>query len=331
MPEITSFPFDTLPPPAFRPESGRRIVRLGTGLACVGLVVPVIVGVLAGAAIGIDSADSDAAGLVAAASVLPAFAIFLGGTLLISRGRQLQALPAAELLRQDRRSPVLFLRSFDDDDLVDPTPRMVPLGDYFPRRYEETLAAALQPVGPMVSIGRPGDRVALLGGGRLFVPDHAWRAAVDYLRERAAAVVLVVGRTDGVWWEITTCLERVALQRLLFFFPYIEEAGKRRSVWQRLVFFHPAEIPLWNKPYRRMEREREARYALFRERVQPAFSRTLPETLGGALFIDFLGDGAPRALATVRPWWWPLAILSPSLRRMIVDPVRTLRPFVEKV
>jgi len=328
--DIAAFPFDTLPAPSFRPESGRRIVRLGAVVACASMLVPILSGLVALRLYSV-AANPNADGWVAAVSVLPSLAIFIGGVLLIARGRQLQALPALDLLRQDRRTPVLFLRSFDDDDLVDPTPRMVPFGDFFPRRYEETLAAALRPVGPMVSIGRPGETLALLGGGRLFVPDHAWRVAVDYLRHHAAAVVLMVGRTDGIWWEIASCLKRVPLPRLLFFFPYVEEAGKRRSVWQRLIFFHPAELPLWGKPYWRMERERQARYALFRERVGPALSRALPETLGNALFIDFTGADTPRALTTVRPWWWPITILSPSMRHMIMNPVRTLQPFVDKL
>jgi hypothetical protein len=324
--DAESWPFDTLSPPGFRPAAGRWTVRGGVLLVTASVLLPLVVGLIAGTAF--DGTDPS---LLSAVGALASVGVIILGALLIDRGRRMQALPAQELLRRDRRAPVLFLRSFDDDDLVDPTPRMVPLGDYFPRRYEESLARALEAVGPMISIGRPGDTLALLGGGRLFVPDHAWRTAVDYLRHRSAVVALMVGRTEGVWWEIASCLESVPLERLLFFFPYVEERVKRRSVWQRLIFIHPANFPLWSKPYQRMEREREARYALFRDRVQPKLRRALPETLRGSLFIDFLNDGTSRALRTVRPAWWPLTLASPSVRHMAVHKARTLQPFVAKV
>ena len=132
--------------------------------------------------------------------VMVVYVVFLVGVRFIARGRRMRAIPAVDLLRKDTRAPVLFLRSFEDDDLIDPTPRMVPMGDLFQQRYEEWLSNPLYAIGPVISIGRPGDKLALLGGARLFVPDHAWQSAIEYLRERAAAVILMVGRTEGVWW-----------------------------------------------------------------------------------------------------------------------------------
>ena len=78
-------------------------------------------------------------------------------------------------------------------------------------------------------------------------------------------------------------------------------------------------------------REREQRYRLFRGRVEPLLAKSLPLSLGSALFIDFKEDGTPRVLTTVRPWWWPVALLTPSLRLMLADHGRTLQPFVDKL
>jgi hypothetical protein len=330
--DLTELPFDTLPPPPYRPGTGRSLTVVGALFILTSLGLPASLFLYAASGPDLELNPNDPAGLgVVVFAALLSFTLVIVGALLIARGRQLRALPAQVLLAHDRREPILFLRSFDDDDLIDPTPRMVPLGDYFPRRYEESLAAALQAVGPMITIGRPGDQFELLGAGRLFVPDHAWKAAVAYLQARAAIVVLMVGRSEGIWWEITSSLTDIPRERLLFFFPYIEEAKKRRSVWQRLFFFHPANLPLSSRTYRRMELEREQRYALFRERVQPQLPGPLPGTLGSALFIDFQADGTPRALRTVRPWWWLVAIMTPSVRRMLVDYRRSLVPFVAKL
>jgi hypothetical protein len=328
--DFAQFPFDTVPPPPYKPRLGRWLVLAGGATIGVSCVVPIIIFVAAGVLV---EPDSDDVGTTIALIVvtLVSLVICMVGVALIARGRQLQASSALQLLQSDRRAPVLFLRSFDDDDLIDPTPRMIPLGDMFPRRYEESLAQALQAVGPMVTIGRPGDELALLGGGRLRVPDHAWKAAVDYLRKRASVVVLMVGRSQGLWWEITSSLQSVPIEQLLCFFPYVEETKRRRSFMQRFFYYHPAELPLLTGTYRRMTQEREQRYRLFRERVQPLVAKPLPLTIEDALFIDFTEDGTPRVLKTVRPWWWPIALLTPSLRLMLADHGRTLQPFLDKL
>lgn len=326
---MTALPFDTLPPPPYRPLTGAWLQGLGGAMIGLGLVLPAAIAIVLAPAGEFETVSSAVVFFIVFISSF--IGLGLVGVVLFASGRQMRALPAAELLRRDPRPPVLFLRSFDDDDLIDPTPRMVPMGDWFPRRYEESLAKALRAVGPMIAIGRPGEKLALLGAGRVFVPDHAWQAAVEHLSATAAAVVLMVGRSKGVWWEIESSLRLVPLQRLLFFFPYVEEAARRRSLWQRFFHYHPANTPLSRQPFLRMEQERQARFALFRERMQPHLSQPLPETIEHALFIDFQPDGRPRALITTRPWWWPLAILTPSVGRMLSNVERTLSPFVEKL
>ncbi len=325
-----TLPFDILPAPPSRPLAGGVVIALGIILMVVGLVGPTLELYALEGDFNIDNLDTE----VFWAYVIFVLLILLGfyaGAWLIARGRRMRAVPATVLLADDSRPVVLYLRSFDDDDLVDPTPRMIPLGDYFERRYEESVCGALAAVGPMISIGRPGNTLAQLGGARLFVPDHAWQAAVAYLRQRAAAIVLVVGRTEGLWWEIETSLREIPHERLLFFFPYVEESRRRRSIWQRFFHINPSRLPLSNKAFKRMEAERQSRYELFREHVQPLLAAPLPDSMGTSQFLDFTGDGKPRLLAIIRPWWKPLAFLTPSAARMIINLERTLQPFVDKL
>ncbi|MCP5084717.1 MAG: hypothetical protein GY948_23775 [Alphaproteobacteria bacterium] len=321
------FPFEILPSPAYRPTKGQLFVVFGVLIMVLAALAP------AAAMFALDptfgSGEENFLPYLIGAPVL--YVVFLVGARFIARGRRMQAVPAVDMLREDGRAPVLFLRSFDDDDLIDPTPHMVPMGEMFQRRYEETLSSPLSAIGPVISIGRPGNELAMLGGARLFVPDDAWKSAIEFLRKRAATVILMVGRTEGLWWEINSSIETVPLERLLFFFPYVESAKLRQSVWQRFFNFVPARMPLSMKAYRRMEAERQARYALFRKRIQPLLSAPLPENLGNCQFIDFPTNGTPRLLASVRPWWWPIMFLTPSTTKMAINLRRTLAPFVKKL
>ena len=245
------------------------------------------------------------------------------------RGRRLRYARVVSL--DARKKPVLLLRSFGDDELLDPKPF-----DFFQRRYEETLARTLRRLGPVVCIGRPNDSLGFGGAARLYVSDEHWRKAVCHLLERAAAVVVVVGRTEGLWWEIDTAIATVDRARLLFFFPYV--AKSRRSGSRIADFWEFAGR--WNlsrRRYDQMEAERRERYQEFRRRCQ--LLHPLPEDPGRALFLDFLSDGtgrlhAPRHKA---PWKYGFGLanvladyLPGRMGRLRFDMDRTLQPFLSK-
>lgn len=103
---------------------------------------------------------------------------------LIDRGRRMRSLPADQLLRR-RGAPVLLLlllRSFNDDDLVDPT--FLPTYHVIPGRYENRFVKALAPLGPAVALGRPRERDPETGASRLYVRDEHWQRAIAYLMSR---------------------------------------------------------------------------------------------------------------------------------------------------
>lgn len=331
MPEkITKpLPFALLPPRPARPLIGSLLIATGLIAIVYGLFAPAAVPFVTDAD-SIEDALMEAPGstLLILASSLVALLTGVGG---IGRGRRLRMPPASDILFQQQEAPVLFLRSFDDDDLIDPTPRMIPLGDFFPRRYEESFARALRKLGPMIAIGRPGSRLPELGSQRLYVPDHAWKDAVEYLRTRAAAVLIVVGTTEGLWWEIDTSLVRLPRERLLFFFPYAERRQHRRSIWQRTLRWWMLRMPFSLAAYERMEADRQARYRVFRERAALQLDEPLPAELNDAQFMHFTAAGKAQFLPTRRPWWVVFAVFLPSTRRMVISLRGTLRPFVGKL
>lgn len=114
----------------------------------------------------------------------------------------------------DPRPPILFLRSFEDDQVS--LPSQGALGAILRfgaarERLDHLLVQQFSRHGPIVAIGRPGEKDLPFGAARIYVPDDIWQAKVMELARSARAVVLVADATSGVAWEIQTMLGEPAL------------------------------------------------------------------------------------------------------------------------
>jgi hypothetical protein len=267
--------------------------------------------------------------------VVPGLLALPFGAHVVIYGRRMRVKSALTVLSNDRRPHVLYLRSFDDDDLPDPTFRSpfhlqnLP-NPFIPKRYEERLAPTLRRIGPVVSIGRPGERRSELGTARVYVNDDEWQTAIRYFAQNAGAVLIVIGRTHSLWWEIDFALANVQPERLLFFFPYADKPSERRKFWRKYYEIIPSVIP--SSISERMETERQERYQLFRKRAEQDVFCSWPEDLGDAQFIDFLDAATPRLLPTKRPVEAIFySIIFPKSVRSWISIHKTLRPFIKKV
>jgi hypothetical protein len=145
----------------------------------------------------------------------------------LDMGRRLVAGSVAETLAKDHRREVLFLRSFADDELAIRTHRSlrhspVELATTLPfERFEVVLTWVLWRLGPVCAIGKPDTGRALqpLGAAREYYSDDTWRAAAHDRIASAALVVFVVGRTEGLQWEIRNARAQGALEKCLFVVP----------------------------------------------------------------------------------------------------------------
>jgi TM2 domain-containing membrane protein YozV len=127
-------------------------------------------------------------------------------------GWKYDARSAEEALARDPRPPVLYLRSFEAD------PQMVVTGHSRAARAagllsyatsvspEQELAFILERVGPVIAIGKPGERLPELGAARRYVADDQWREVVHRMMRDAALVVIRAGETENLWWEIEQAL-----------------------------------------------------------------------------------------------------------------------------
>ena len=158
---------------------------------------------------------------------LSAFALILLLIVAFSKGmayawriaKQYAALQAGEMRRRDTRPPVILLRSFGDDVVgVDRGPTVnTPLSfwDAKALTLEEVIERALWLAGPVIAIGRPGEKLPPAGAAREYVPDGDWQARVGELIAECRYVSVVAGTSEGLLWECRMLSEARALAKVV--------------------------------------------------------------------------------------------------------------------
>ncbi len=134
------------------------------------------------------------------------------------RSRRHEAISADEALARDPRPPVVYLRSFRDDGeavIEGGTPIHWALRATRAGSDEETMADILARLGPVIAVGKPGEPLPELGAARVYVSHDQWQQRVIALMQQAQLVVIRVGSSQGVMWEIEQALAQVPRQRLV--------------------------------------------------------------------------------------------------------------------
>jgi hypothetical protein len=141
------------------------------------------------------------------------------------------------LRARDGRPPILYLRSFEDDALRVATILSArrPFLELFTTRgtdpFEESVTWQISPYGPVVAVGRPGRSLASLGAARDHLPDDIWRQEVARRMAEARVIVVVIGATEGLRWELTQIVAGGHLGRTVFVLPPADP-GLVRHRWQ---------------------------------------------------------------------------------------------------
>jgi TM2 domain-containing membrane protein YozV len=143
------------------------------------------------------------------------------GFVMFRSGWKYDARTADEALAADPRPPVLYLRSFEADPQIlvtgpSRTAKIAGLLNYAASvSPEQELAFILGRVGPVIAIGKPGERLPELGAARRYVGDDEWREVVGQFMSDAALVVIRAGDTDNLWWEVEQAMTRCAPNRII--------------------------------------------------------------------------------------------------------------------
>lgn len=198
--------------------------------------------------------------------ILSSVAVTAGGDALINLGCRLATIDAVAFLMTDPRPPVVYLRSFRDDEHVQDKTSI-----FLSRNPsdERVLVDALAHAGPVVAIGCPGERLARLGAARMYVGDDEWQNVMGSILKRARLVILRAGFTAGFWWEVKRVSECVPPERVLIYLHgWIDPDGVgREATWQD-----------------------------FRTTAEGVLPCRLPESGGGASFLSFGPGWTPRPI-----------------------------------
>lgn len=132
----------------------------------------------------------------------------------------------------DENTPaILYLRSFKDDKY---TAKEV---ESFLRpgiSEEEALVSVLDDIAPVLGVGRPNEKYLPDGAACIVITDAEWQGKVAELAQKAELVVLRLGSTEGVLWEMQYCLENLDLKKLLFILPNSRSSSRPDDILEAL-------------------------------------------------------------------------------------------------
>jgi hypothetical protein len=182
----------------------------------------------------------------------------------------------ADVLNRDHRSPVVFLRPFGEDEAF--TYDVIATGESITTitAKAEDFLLSLNAVGPLVSIAEP-NRWARMGMHphgvyRDFIGEGDWQARVQMWLDQAGMVVLVMGDSPGIEWEIEQVRQRFGPQSLLLYLsPRPANAFTRKG---------------------RLKKEKSI-YERFSKLVEKHFAVTMPPFTKSTYLIGFDTDGTP--------------------------------------
>jgi hypothetical protein len=141
----------------------------------------------------------------------------------IRRFKQENAETAAAAYELDKRPRILLLRSFRDDSIYVPHLRSFSQAVFdlavHEVRLEESVVEVAYRYGPVGALQDPKERLNPLGAARDIATNEAWQTFVHRALGEASIVLLVLGSTPGLDWELRTIKELGFLSKVIFIFP----------------------------------------------------------------------------------------------------------------
>lgn len=228
---------------------------------------------------------------------LPAALPFGVGFAVIKLGRRYITKAAKPKGQKIRNQPLLYLRPFIADKRPNPYKQPVdwilfPLADKRfwihgwlvlrgISRFEELLAFAFRRIGTLVTIGNPTERLPLLGAMRLYssTTEDEWKTVVAQHSQQSRLIILHVGISDSIGWEIEHVVSFADPQRVILCVNLLNQPNFNSNLRELSA--------------NAVRRDIQELWAQFRGAYAQTFPKNLPETIGDARFIQFDADWTP--------------------------------------
>ena len=141
--------------------------------------------------------------------------------------------PTADiLLSHDNRDPVLFLRSFVDDEKIGYAGADTPIFDV---SLESRLAEYFARVGPFIAVGAPQDKLPAIGAARASLSDAQWQGRVLEWMDKARIILVMAGVTRCIGWEMQQVVGRGHAAKMIMLFPQGRRRIRIRRFWSKKI------------------------------------------------------------------------------------------------
>lgn len=199
----------------------------------------------------------------------------------------------SELLKTDTRCPILYLRPFNSDkdthdaysinQSVGNLNLYSLLGKVISMRitYEQQLAFTLNQVGPLIALSAPDSNEVSIGATKLKPITGDWQKVVNDFLDKCTLIIMRVGDSDGLMWEIEQIAQKGYLDKLII---YVQFPGLQDEILLN------ARFRKFDQKFSKLTMVRitqtlgKNRY-LFFVNNQPKLSKTLSEALNEIGFI----------------------------------------------
>ncbi len=159
--------------------------------------------------------------------IVISYPVFKVAGIFFDRARRWASPSLESVLRYDRRSPVLLIRSFKDDstDIEDWSSDIRATRSWRLAKaltLEETMNSTLRCYGPLIAISRPEEKLPPVGAAREHLGDADWQERVEQHIKSSRIIVALLGDTDGLTFEYQRVIALGCLDRLILVFPPAE-------------------------------------------------------------------------------------------------------------
>ena len=176
-------------------------------------------------------------------------------------------------------------------------------------------------------MGRPGEQWPETGAARFYVNNDEWRTAVRYFIKNANVVVITIGSSSALRWELAEVLKTIDRAKVLFFFPY-PILRKKTNLFVRKW----SQMWLSKNTRKYMQTERQKKYTVFKNDAEKILNCKFPEFLDATVFIDFDNYDKPRLLQPKRPSLFTNIMQVSFVNKYVgINLKKTLQPFLEKL